>query len=93
MVDVLWWCAGEKVFRSDLLEGKRIGADILGYCSLIIETQIQYSTDYYNYEKVFIILGYGVCLARGAAASIKFTSAIILLPVLRNFLSWYGNEE
>jgi len=37
---------------------------------------------------VFSVLGYGVCFARGSAATIKFSSAVILLPVLRNFLSW-----
>jgi NADPH oxidase len=45
---------------------------------------------HYRYDRpsVFVILQYGVCFARGSAASIKFTSACILLPVLRNFLSW-----
>lgn len=37
---------------------------------------------------IFPVLGYGVCFARGSASCIKFTSAVILLPVLRNFLSW-----
>ncbi|KYQ88705.1 superoxide-generating NADPH oxidase flavocytochrome [Tieghemostelium lacteum] len=47
---------------------------------------------FYHYKwvatDVFAILGYGGCFARGAAAMIKLDSAIILIPVLRNFLSW-----
>lgn len=37
---------------------------------------------------VYSILGHGVTMARGSASCIKFSSAVILLPVLRNFLSW-----
>jgi predicted ferric reductase len=46
---------------------------------------------HYRYMKdppVFLVLKYGACFARGSAASIKLTSAVILLPVLRNILSW-----
>lgn len=39
-------------------------------------------------SKYFPVLSYGVCLAKSSAACIKLTSAMILLPVLRNFLSW-----
>eukprot|EP00026_Physarum_polycephalum_P006372 Phypoly_transcript_06414.p1 GENE.Phypoly_transcript_06414~~Phypoly_transcript_06414.p1 ORF type:complete len:527 (+),score=77.52 Phypoly_transcript_06414:145-1725(+) len=42
----------------------------------------------YHVPAVFTVLKYGVCFARASAASIKFTSAVILLPVLRNILSW-----
>ncbi|GAM27424.1 hypothetical protein SAMD00019534_106000 [Acytostelium subglobosum LB1] len=45
---------------------------------------------YYRYKRpdLFDMLGYGVCIARGSAAMIKLDSALILIPVLRNFLSW-----
>ncbi len=36
----------------------------------------------------FGALGYGVSVARGAAAALKLDCAFILIPVLRNFLSW-----
>ncbi|EGG13423.1 superoxide-generating NADPH oxidase flavocytochrome [Cavenderia fasciculata] len=44
----------------------------------------------YRYERslVFDILGYGVPVARGSAMMLKFNSAMILIPVLRNFLSF-----
>lgn len=42
----------------------------------------------YHAPAVFAVLKYGVCFARASASSIKLTSAVILLPVLRNFLSW-----
>lgn len=42
----------------------------------------------YKSSKYFHVLSYGVCLAKASAACLKLTSAVILLPVCRNFLSW-----
>jgi len=36
----------------------------------------------------FAVLSYGICLAKASAAIIKLNCACILIPVLRNFLSW-----
>lgn len=38
--------------------------------------------------RAFKLMSHGVSLARAAAAVIKLNSAVILIPVLRNFLSW-----
>lgn len=45
---------------------------------------------HYRFERldVFPIFGYGLPMARAAAQSIKFNCAILLITVLRNFLSW-----
>eukprot|EP01111_Echinosteliopsis_oligospora_P012929 TRINITY_DN4510_c0_g1_i1.p1 TRINITY_DN4510_c0_g1~~TRINITY_DN4510_c0_g1_i1.p1 ORF type:complete len:533 (-),score=107.81 TRINITY_DN4510_c0_g1_i1:139-1737(-) len=45
---------------------------------------------YYNMKtpNYFAVYGYGLCFAKGGAAMIKLDSALILIPVLRNFLSW-----
>jgi hypothetical protein len=40
-----------------------------------------------TYE-AFLALGQGVAIARGAANALKLNSAFILIPVLRNLLSW-----
>lgn len=39
-------------------------------------------------KSVFNIMNVGVCIARGAAAGIKLNAALLMLAVLRNFLSW-----
>ncbi|KAM9970286.1 hypothetical protein ACTFIR_002136 [Dictyostelium discoideum] len=42
---------------------------------------------YYN-SPAFEIVGYGVCFARGCAQLLKLNCALILVPVLRNLLSF-----
>lgn len=51
--------------------------------AVFIQSFIQYKN-----SKYFAALSYGVCLAKASAACLKFTSAMILFPVCRNFLSW-----
>ncbi|KAF2077058.1 hypothetical protein CYY_001625 [Polysphondylium violaceum] len=58
---------------------------ILANCAVFLRTFFVYK---YDRPEVFVALGYGGCIARGAASVIKLDSAIILVPVLRNFLSW-----
>lgn len=38
---------------------------------------------------LFRVMGFGLCFARAAAAAIKFNCALLLIFVLRNFLSWF----
>eukprot|EP00026_Physarum_polycephalum_P003872 Phypoly_transcript_03888.p1 GENE.Phypoly_transcript_03888~~Phypoly_transcript_03888.p1 ORF type:complete len:518 (+),score=83.63 Phypoly_transcript_03888:117-1670(+) len=52
-------------------------------CGLFVQSFLQYKN-----SKFFPVLSYGVCLAKASAACLKFSSAILLLPVCRNFLSW-----
>lgn len=42
----------------------------------------------YRNRAVFHIMGYCVCTAKGAAETLKFNMAIILLPVCRNTITW-----
>jgi hypothetical protein len=47
---------------------------------------------YYRWQsgkKYFPIYGYALPLARGAAAALKLDCCLIILMVLRNFISWY----
>ncbi|XP_043702533.1 putative respiratory burst oxidase homolog protein H isoform X2 [Telopea speciosissima] len=41
----------------------------------------------YKYKSAFQVMGYCVCFAKGAAETLKFNMALILLPVCRNTLT------
>lgn len=42
----------------------------------------------YRRRAAFHIMGYCVCVAKGAAESLKLNMALILLPVCRNSITW-----
>jgi hypothetical protein len=42
----------------------------------------------YRQRAVFEVMGYCVCIAKGAAETLKLNMALILLPVCRNTLTW-----
>lgn len=42
----------------------------------------------YRHRAVFHVMGYCVTTAKGAAETLKFNMAIILLPVCRNTITW-----
>eukprot|EP00249_Psilotum_nudum_P018734 c26937_g1_i6 orf=506-2239(+) len=42
----------------------------------------------YKYRTDFIVMGYCVCTAKGAAETLKLNFAFILLPVCRNTITW-----
>lgn len=42
----------------------------------------------YRRRAVFEVMGYCVCIAKGAAETLKFNMALILFPVCRNTLTW-----
>lgn len=46
----------------------------------------------YSNKEVFNIMGYCVCTAKGAAETLKFNMALILLPVCRNTITWLRNK-
>lgn len=46
----------------------------------------------YRNRAVFHIMGYCVCAAKGAAETLKFNMALILLPVCRNTITWLRNK-
>ncbi|KAJ0973492.1 hypothetical protein J5N97_021451 [Dioscorea zingiberensis] len=41
---------------------------------------------------VYQIMGYCVCMAKGAAETLKFNMALVLLPVCRNTITWLRNK-
>ncbi|KAL6003583.1 hypothetical protein ACLOJK_023816 [Asimina triloba] len=46
----------------------------------------------YRNRAVFHVMGYCVCTAKGAAETLKFNMALILLPVCRNTITWLRNK-
>nr|DAD35041.1 TPA_asm: hypothetical protein HUJ06_005681 [Nelumbo nucifera] len=42
----------------------------------------------YHRRKAFEVMGYCLCTAKGAAETLKFNMALILLPVCRNTITW-----
>lgn len=42
---------------------------------------------------VFHVMGYCVCSAKGAAETLNFNMALILLPVCRNTITWLRNTK
>ena len=46
----------------------------------------------YRHKSAFQVMGYCVCTAKGAAETLKFNMAIILLPVCRNTITWLRNK-
>ncbi|XP_019087349.1 PREDICTED: putative respiratory burst oxidase homolog protein G, partial [Camelina sativa] len=46
----------------------------------------------YKNRAVYEVLGHCVCLAKGAAETLKLNMALILLPVCRNTITWLRNK-
>ncbi|GLJ10347.1 hypothetical protein SUGI_0126600 [Cryptomeria japonica] len=46
----------------------------------------------YKHRAVYQVMGYCVCSAKGAAETLKFNFALILLPVCRNLITWLRNN-
>lgn len=42
----------------------------------------------YRYRMAYEVMGYCLCTAKGAAETLKFNMAVILLPVCRNTVTW-----
>ena len=46
----------------------------------------------YKNKAAYQVMGVCVCLAKGAAETLKFNMALILLPVCRNTITWLRNK-
>ena len=42
----------------------------------------------YKHKAAFQVMGYCVCIAKGAAETLKLNMALILFPVCRNTITW-----
>ncbi|KAL7114367.1 hypothetical protein ACP275_04G116900 [Erythranthe tilingii] len=48
--------------------------------------------EYKRKDDVFEVMGHCVCMAKGAAETLKLNMALILLPVCRNTITWLRNK-
>ncbi|KAL5765107.1 hypothetical protein ACOSQ2_017701 [Xanthoceras sorbifolium] len=46
----------------------------------------------YRHRAAYEVMGHCVCIAKGAAETLKFNMALILLPVCRNTITWLRNQ-
>ncbi|KAF9626661.1 hypothetical protein IFM89_038495 [Coptis chinensis] len=60
------------------------------HAALIMEELDDENRGYIEYRnrKAFEVMGYCLCTAKGAAETLKFNMALILLPVCRNTITW-----
>ncbi|GKV45519.1 hypothetical protein SLEP1_g52590 [Rubroshorea leprosula] len=56
-------------------------------CGLFAYKYIQYRR-----RAAFVVMGHCVCMAKGAAETLKLNMALILLPVCRNTITWLRNK-
>uniref|UniRef100_A0A7N0UWX5 Uncharacterized protein n=1 Tax=Kalanchoe fedtschenkoi TaxID=63787 RepID=A0A7N0UWX5_KALFE len=47
----------------------------------------------YKQKNAFKVMGYCLCTAKGAAETLKFNMALILLPVCRNIITWLRSTK
>ncbi|KAK9108658.1 hypothetical protein Syun_024669 [Stephania yunnanensis] len=82
------WYEKLKYFLMDNWQRAWVMALWLGIvCGLFAYKFVQYRN-----KAVFDIMGYCVCTAKGAAETLKFNMALILLPVCRNTITWLRNK-
>ncbi|KAH7578482.1 hypothetical protein JRO89_XS01G0387300 [Xanthoceras sorbifolium] len=46
----------------------------------------------YRHRAAYEVMGHCVCMAKGAAETLKFNMALILLPICRNTITWLRNQ-
>lgn len=46
----------------------------------------------YKDRAAYLVMGHCVCMAKGAAETLKLNMALILLPVCRNTITWLRNK-
>lgn len=46
----------------------------------------------YRNKAVYGVMGNCICIAKGAAETLKFNMALVLLPVCRNTITWLRNK-
>jgi len=82
------WYGQTKYFLEDNWKRVWIMALWLSIClGLFVFKFIQYRN-----RAAYHVMGYCVCTAKGAAETLKFNMALILLPVCRNTITWIRNK-
>ncbi|GAB2219215.1 hypothetical protein Droror1_Dr00006846 [Drosera rotundifolia] len=75
-----------------ILENWQRGWIILLWAMAMVSLFIWKFIQYRNRE-TFEVMGYCICIAKGAAETVKLNMALILLPVCRNTLTWLRSTQ
>ncbi|KAI4329693.1 hypothetical protein MLD38_028048 [Melastoma candidum] len=78
----------EAVFRAQWRRAWIVMLWIAVCCSLFAWKFVQYRR-----RMAFEVMGYCLCTAKGAAETLKFNMAVILLPVCRNTITWLRSSH
>ena len=65
---------------------------VLALWIAIMAVLFTYKYIQYKNRAAYEVMGVCVCLAKGAAETLKFNMALILLPVCRNTITWLRNK-
>ncbi|EOA17991.1 hypothetical protein CARUB_v10006425mg [Capsella rubella] len=65
---------------------------VIGLWLTVMASLFAYKYIQYKNKAVYEVLGHCVCLAKGAAETLKLNMALILLPVCRNTITWLRNK-
>ncbi|ONK58727.1 uncharacterized protein A4U43_C09F16040 [Asparagus officinalis] len=83
------WCQHSKYFLEDNWQRVWVMMLWLSICAGL------FTWKFFQFRQraVFNVLGYCVCTAKGAAETLKFNMALILLTVCRNTITWLRNTK
>ncbi|GLJ04858.1 hypothetical protein SUGI_0004930 [Cryptomeria japonica] len=82
------WSRKTKYFLED--NWKRVWIILLWF--LVIAGLFTWKFIAYKNKSVYHVMGFCVCTAKGAAETLKFNMALVLLPVCRNTITWLRNR-
>ncbi|XP_035550222.1 respiratory burst oxidase homolog protein C-like isoform X2 [Juglans regia] len=83
------WCQSTNYFLEDNWQRVWVITLWIGVmCGLFVYKYVQYRN-----KAAYEVMGHCVCMAKGAAETLKFNMALILLPVCRNTLTYLRNKS
>jgi len=82
------WCRSTKYFLLD--NWQRVW--VMALWIVVMASLFAYKYIQYRRREAYEVMGHCVCMAKGAAETLKLNMALILLPVCRNTLTWLRNK-
>lgn len=83
-----WWYQKIKYFCSNVWQKVWI---LLLWVGIVLGLFVYKFAQYRN-KAVYGVMGNCICIAKGAAETLKFNMALVLLPVCRNTITWLRNK-
>ncbi|RZC13329.1 Respiratory burst oxidase-like protein C isoform B [Glycine soja] len=85
---IMRWCRDAKYFLLDNWQRSWVLALWIG----VMLGLFAYKFVQYRRKAAYEVMGHCVCMAKGAAETLKLNMALILLPVCRNTITWLRNK-